>query len=503
MLYGLYSSIQTCYIKSGNKIEISSKSDLANLFKRPADSPRQTSVHGKMKIPRSLNLFYLSVMAVLVAIVFSMSFTRIFDPDEFFFSHISWKMLRGEKLYIDFLVLHHPLINFLIEPVIAFLGEKASTLLVLRVGMFLVFLLIITVTYRIAEEAFNKETASISVILLSSSVFFVTKVIEIRPDVPQTLTGLLSVLYLQRFLVKKNRTTLAAGAFFLALSFLFLQKTIFLMSIMTGFMVLMAAKKQIAFRDVLFFWAVFAASILPFCIYLVFTGALSNYILFNWKIHMNLLERVSASAWLARSFKMNAFFWIFYAAGLIYAVRTKAYWLALFSVALLGSLFMVKTQTPQYMLMATPLMAIISAYSLNRIFSDKRLLGLLIACGIAYPSYLLATNTIDNHRQLEKIDYIVSLTGPDEYVYDSNVIVNLFRKDLDFFWYTGTPQAGVLATYQHMTGYRYDKYKLIDEKKPRVITSRYIENMDDERIADHYVRSDVYRDLFVRARREK
>ena len=55
-----------------------------------------------------------------------------------------------------------------------------------------------------------------------------------------------------------------------------------------------------------------------------------------------------------------------------------------------------------------------------------------------------------------------------------------------------------LDTYQKLTGYEYDIYELIAEKKPKVISSYKIDDMSDSRIADFYIESPVIKGLYLR-----
>ena len=90
-------------------------------------------------------------------------------------------------------------------------------------------------------------------------------------------------------------------------------------------------------------------------------------------------------------------------------------------------------------------------------------------------------------------------SGPNDLVYDGDARFNVFRKDIDYFWYN-VGENHFLATYQTLRKYHYDVYELIDRKKPKVISSFAIANLDDPRIRDHYSKSDRYDDLFLRTR---
>ena len=102
-----------------------------------------------------------------------------------------------------------------------------------------------------------------------------------------------------------------------------------------------------------------------------------------------------------------------------------------------------------------------------------------------------------NLEQLQKIEYILSVTEPEDMVYDGNAGFNVFRKDIDYFWFS-LKKDRALKTYQTMTDYKYDIYKSIQKFKPKVISTHCIENINDRRIADYYVQSSQFDDLYIR-----
>jgi predicted membrane-bound mannosyltransferase len=77
----------------------------------------------------------------------------------------------------------------------------------------------------------NPEVGLLSLILTSVFTVFFKKSIEIRPDVPQALTGLLAVYFLFIYYDRKSLRSLIASAVFLAVSFLFLQKAVVLIAL--------------------------------------------------------------------------------------------------------------------------------------------------------------------------------------------------------------------------------------------------------------------------------
>ncbi|CAA9585631.1 hypothetical protein AVDCRST_MAG81-3739 [uncultured Synechococcales cyanobacterium] len=88
------------------------------------------------------------------------------------------------------------------------------------------------------------------------------------------------------------------------------------------------------------------------------------------------------------------------------------------------------------------------------------------------------------------------MTSPKDFVYDGNIEFNVFRKDINFFWFSLDQNDG-LATYKSMTSYDYNVYELIERFKPKVISNNFIENLSDRRIAKFYQQSPQYDALYI------
>lgn len=178
---------------------------------------RSDAIFKKININR---LLWIVLCALLVIILFH-SLNRFFDHDEFATIHTSWKMLQGEKIYVDFFEHHNPLFYYALIPIIGVLGENVHTIIAVRLIVFLLFLLILLITYLIARKIFNTETGIISLLLLVSTFIFVTKAVEVRLDVPETLFALFSIFFLLVYFEKGGFFYLTLGAILLGIAFLF------------------------------------------------------------------------------------------------------------------------------------------------------------------------------------------------------------------------------------------------------------------------------------------
>ncbi|MFQ5686138.1 MAG: ArnT family glycosyltransferase [Candidatus Scalindua sp.] len=445
--------------------------------------------------------FMWALFCMLAIVILFISLNRWFDCDEFEAIHSSWKILRGEKIYIDFFQNHHPFFYYQMLPVIAIFKESIATIIALRIMVFLMLLLIFIVTYLISIRVFGKETGIISVVLLATTLIFITPAIEIRPDVPQTLFGLLSVLLLIDYFENKSVKYLALSSFFLGLSFLFLQKAVFLILLTGGILLVDAYRKNINGRNLLLYLVVFVITIAPYFTYLLHTNSFSSYIMFGWIINMKYLNQFSPFGYLKIAFRENTMLWCFWLLGFLFFTDTPDQKrLRVLSLGLFIFIFFVRSPYKQYLMMAMPLVAILSANAINSIFrKNTKMFLVVLIISIILPCYVLLCRKEkpSNRKQLEKINYVLSVTDKEDYVYDGDTLFNVFRKDIDFFWLSVSPKYH-LETYKTITQYDYDIYELIDKYKPKVISNYHIGNMWDKRISKHYVQSDKYEDLFIR-----
>lgn len=451
-------------------------------------------------------VFLWMLFGFLLSIVLFLSLNKEFSYDEVESVHTSWKILQGERLYVDFFQHHHPLLYYLIAPIVLVVGENTTALVVARIAVFSLLVLILAITYQLSVKVFSRDTGIISVILLTTTLIFTTRAIEIRPDVPQTLFSLTSLLCLFSYLENKSKDIkyLILSAVASGVAFLFLQKALVLTFLVVGLLLFNIYRKTIRFRDSLIYLLVFSLSFLPYVIYLIYSNTIDTYFTFNWILNIKFLDRSYPFNTFLNSCKTNFSVWFFYVLGLFYFLRTSTQkQFGLLSLGLLVFIFLARKEYEQYFMPVIPLVAIASSYTISQIFNNKfdgnKIILLVLILSVLIPLHDL-TQLVSAHKsnfQLQKINYVLSITSLEDFVYDGNVSFNVFRKDIDFFWYS-LDQGDGLSTYQSMFEYNYDVYKLIDQHKPRLISNHLIKNMNDERIVKNYKQSNIYQDLFIR-----
>lgn len=428
------------------------------------------------------------------------AFVRPFGHDEFEAMHTAWKMFSGERIYVDFFQHHHFLFYDVLGWLIAWFGADTDMILASRVLSFLMAAGIVFLVYALAKMTLGRGIALLSAFLLSTTFMFLDKVIEVRPDVPQALFGMLAVFFLLRYLESGRRIFLLLVPVSLFVSFLFLQKAVFLVALLGLYTLYRVIKKTMPVKDFLILWGVLLAMLIGFVAYVSSAYSWSEYLFLNWTVNTVLLNTFFPLKYLWISFTENPVFWIAYLGGIVLLFRKKETNIFVFlSLGLLGTVFLAKTPFAQYYLMALPFVAIVAAQAMLALSTKcLRCAVAFLLLSAIYPVYLVFDEVEDgNVGQLRKIEYVMEITGPDDLVYDGDANFNIFRKDMDYFWFSVRPKKGVLAAYQSLRPYEYDAYDRIAERKPKVVSDSFIKPKKSA-IADFYEQSDRYPDLFIR-----
>jgi len=450
--------------------------------------------------------FLFIVIIVLSILILLNSVVRFFSHDEFEHIHSAWYVENGDTPYSDFFQNHHPLLWFILAPVLSVLGYSLTTILVLRILMALFFFGIVWLVYRITRYiSGSMEISLISVVFLLSMVMFVEKGIEIRPDVPQVFFGLLSVFYFLKFFKEKYTKFVILSGISGAVSFLFLQKAVFMLMFFGLFLVYLKIKKEINTGSVLAFVLSFTVPVLIFFGYLLLSRSLSDYLITNWIFHVRHVLSFFPFSLLAQTLAQNVVFWILFVLAVrLFLIRKRInYELTL--VTLLGlflflSTFLVKHPYRQYFMLPVSLICISNGYFMKFLFfkyrcNKGRKITVLILILIIPLVFLVTMVSHTNSFQRARIQFVLQNSNEADYVYDGDSQFNLFRKDVHYFWYSIVNKG--LATYNRITGDRYSDYdicRLIKQKKPKIISIRGLEACD---LVGVYEKTE-FKDLHIR-----
>jgi hypothetical protein len=425
--------------------------------------------------------FLFVILVVLALLTLSLSVNRAFSEDEIEHIHASWYVQNGQVPYRDFFEHHHPLLWFLLAPLIALCGEELTVLAIARLLILLMAVGIGWLTWRISRLAGGDvETAWLAVTMLFSGFMFLPCVMEIRPDVPMALLALAAVERLLVFMIEGKTKQLLAASFLGALSFLFLQKAVFLFPVAAVLLCVWRLQGKISAA---LFWKTIAVFLLPlflFTAWLLLVKGLHDFVLCNWLL--NVKRQRDFSRWLivGQMALINIVFWLSLLPALVHALRSEKSSAAMKVVAWSGftaltALFLLPNPADRHFLLALPLLSVIAgAWAGERCHFPLRgrwhkiyLAGLLI---VPLP-FLVALNFPLNGVQLGKFAYVLRHAAPGEKVLDGRNDFNLFRPDVHYFWFNVA--LGVLEDYRRSGGGSrhadYDLCRLIGERRPRFI----------------------------------
>lgn len=432
------------------------------------------------------------------------SLNQYFVRDEGETIHTAWRIFSGQQIYVDFFENHHPFFYYMLVPLIGIFKEGIMMVLAARVLVYLMLLSIFLVTYNIAKDLFGKEPAVISLVLLATTNIFIFTVVQLRPDVPQTLFGLLSLSLLFSYFQKKELKCLILSSISLAVSFLFLQKSIFLIFIIGVLLLLNAYSNQIKFKDVFLYLSVFIAVLVPYYAYLIFNGQLDIYLSFNWAMNVKIMQDAQYGLYvsvfkLMTSIKENPLLWIFWLLSLLFLETPNQERIGAISLFLLVTYILIHSD-PHYFLLSMPLIAVMAGFAVHKVtglFFKKRaiIIWAIVILNILYPmnTCLNVIKYSQITKQLKEMEYVLSITKSTDLIYDKEWIINTFRTNLDYFW----SGKGALNWLKDKTYSLPSLDDSICKFKPKVIRKDENLYLNNETLKD-YRRSDRYPDLLIR-----
>lgn len=425
--------------------------------------------------------------------------------------HTAWKIAQGQRIYLDFFQHHHPLSYALQSLVVRAFGEQSSTLIACRLAQLPFLAGIFFATYRVASNVFSAKDGLLALLFLMTSIAFLAKAIEVRPDVPMVCFTMLAVALLFPRSRQPSLASHALAGVCMAIALMFLQKAVFTIAALGAILLWRAFRREIGLKALACTAAGFAA-IAPFVLWIFLYNDPQEYFFLNWILNINYLNEFSAVKAFVKIYAVQGALFGFAALGVLRgAGNDRQRQLAFLTICLGVAPVFMRAPYLQYWLPLLPLASIYAGRGLGVLIPKLRPAPLAVSALILFmpgalwvlfvPAERLITNPASQveelQAQLKRIDYVLSVTDKDDLVYDGAVVFNVFREDLDYIWYGVQPKNN-LESYRALRPYPYDIYELIDRKRPKLISMHLIANQDDPRIKSHYQRSDRYSKLLIR-----
>ncbi len=112
----------------------------------------------------------------------ALALRRFLQMDEFVFVRCAWLVSRGEVPYRDFFDHHTPLFYVLLAPIVGVLPERAATMVATRFAVLPLLAVLVVATWRLCRARASPRAATAATLLLLAYPAFVTRALEIRPD---------------------------------------------------------------------------------------------------------------------------------------------------------------------------------------------------------------------------------------------------------------------------------------------------------------------------------
>jgi len=349
-------------------------------------------------------LAVLAVAAVLgtAAIRFDLAMHREFDPDEFQHLHAAWCVSTGLVPYRDFYEHHMPALPLLLAGLLPVgsagrtLDDAGHVMTLARVAMWACSLFVVALTWMLGRRLGGTPAGALAAALLTFSVIFTGKGLEIRPDGPATALWLLSILLLSAALERPqgHRRMFVASGLALGVAVLFTQKLLMagpgLAAISLWSLVRRQDDRRLGPRvlDTLAQLAGVVAPMAALAWWFAAHGAGATFVRATLVQNLGWTPEVSAGSTLRWLATRDPALVALGAIGLVnvaialYRGRDEPVRVVILlgAVSLALGLFLIPTPYPQYLLPMLPLLAICGADVLLSINGDARRWGL--AAGI-------------------------------------------------------------------------------------------------------------------------
>jgi len=396
----------------------------------------------------------------MVVLLAATSKIREFDPDEFQHLQIAWLIASGEIPYKSFFEHHTPLYHFVISPLLSNAalitdGNAAERMVIaLRWIGVVLSVGILALTYLIAKMLAGRLQALFAVALTVSSLVFIKKAIEIRPDQLALLLLLVSTLTLA--LARESnwwRWCFLLSGISATFAILTNQKAILALPGLALTFCAVVAQQRASARNILQACGIIvAASVItaiPLLWYFWSHDALGDFVNSNFLIVAQWKHTSAVRRLLAIVFREDILILFFAGLGLLDCLaqeRPTSIWrLAVlapfFSMALFMPIF--PAVQYQYVLLMLPYLAILGGIgtamaikplvALRRPIIQFALVVPVLALSVHALSLVADERSMRNSQTLETLRYVIEQTSPDSTVMTSWTPGIAFRKPAFFY----------------------------------------------------------------------
>lgn len=430
------------------------------------------------KICKKIELKTIIEIIILVALLivsFLLCINQYYDHDEFEAVHTSWKVMQGQVIYLDFFQQKPPFFHITMIPLIRYFSDSIYSLYACKIYCYILFLGIVYASFLISKNVFGKSKYLMTILLLSCT-FFTDKLTEIRPDTLYIMLIMFSLAFLYKN-IKIKKSSLIISAVLAGLSFAVLPKAVFYIFTIFVILSVRALLKKISVKDLIIYFITMGLTLTPFISYFALKSiSFQDYWFFNFTINYNFIETFSPLRNIQLIFFENDILYTLGLLGIFCLKGLRQKEIGFIAIFLYLSVFLINVPNKQYYVPAIPFIAMIAANAIKRIrFLDKNIFVILLFA-LLFPASFFYNNILIKRSlpQISQINYVLYMTNKNDRVYDGSIYFNLFRQDVDYFWFSIRPK-GVAETYRMLRPREYDIYKDIEIHKPKIIYTKYLD----------------------------
>ncbi|HXV59686.1 MAG TPA: hypothetical protein VEK15_03245 [Vicinamibacteria bacterium] len=395
---------------------------------------------------------------------------RGFNPDELQHLHSSWCISQGFLPYRDYFDHHTPWLHFGLSILFSVFDvttdpeEAISLIFSGRRAMWVITGLILALTFWVGRQQRGVDVGLMAVLLLSNTVMFLGKTLEIRPDVPASALLVLAVALSTSALrvpgPQKARWRLVSSGLALGAAVMFTQKALF---VLPGFAAALAlhlweggkSRLNETSRNVYWLAGGFLLPILGTLSFFAIEGALSDFIELSFLINLRWKARLSAWPLFEELTVQNPFLVALGVLGLVKAAvelrrqslpRAATALPLLATISLVVGAFLIPVPHRHYALAFLPFAAVYAAkgfwdvvvafLALLRRGSRHGAAAILLITLSLHPLYQSRVFwERRNWSTLQAIEWVLRNVGPDETVLDGFSGLGVFRRHAFFFFF--------------------------------------------------------------------
>jgi hypothetical protein len=409
---------------------------------------------------------FIASMLILAPYVVRLGFLerRGINPDELQHLHSAWCISEGMVPYRDYFEHHTPWLHFLLSrlfPLFDLDGAPAlasELIFTARRLIWLVAGVILGSTFVLARRSGGTMSAFAAAVLLGNTTMFLSKSLEVRPDVPAAALLLVAAILVAK--ARPARFRYCASGIALGAAVMFTQKALFALPGFAAAFALSAVSRSTRWRDGLWYALGFALPVAGTLAVFASADALGPFIDFNFLTNARWKVRLSPLPLFAELFFQNPVVAGLGAFGLFRAAvilarggrRPELDVTLLAAASLLAGAFIIPVPHRQYALLFLPFVAVLAGDSLVdvvRRFASRRresalaVVLVLVSIRPAYQSRVFWERR--NWATLQKIEWVLANVGPQETVLDGFSGEGVFRPHAFFYFFLHDEMRGMLG----------------------------------------------------------